>query len=332
VRERLSRRVLLSSQMAAQADTGASTLLVAVATAAGLLVLVSAPYAPDVVGAFVDFRRVHLAGVPLDGAVTYFALWAVAGLIGAGAALTYGWARGDTRPIRLLPGVLFAIGFLYGGTLQGRLESEPDLAALAIDPAHLVGSGMREPLGLLVGIVLGVGWAWVSRDDWRAVGDRIAVFAVTWIAFGRLGCLSTGCCMGGVCPAWMADLCLRYPPGTAVHMDQIRLQQLDVSSVALSHPAHALPVYFALVACALLVAFAVLVRRGAARGALLATFLLAYPVAKFLLEYLRATPRPGSLMTIVSLALLLLGLGLAATLRRTRVRVPSTPQAAPSAG
>jgi hypothetical protein len=252
--------------------------------------------------------HIELLGLRLSAAEAYLGPWVMGGFLGGLAAIVLDGRAGFT-PVRVVAGIVFAFGFVYGATLEGRLEVQPLAEALIIPLAGLIGSGMREPLGLLVGGALALGWCRLAGIPWREAGDALSVFAAVWLAVGRIGCLLAGCCMGLRCSAWMAGICLRYPPGTLVYLDQVRDQVLDPTS-PLSHPAHVLPVYFSLAALGILTALLELRRRGAPPGDLFIVFTLFYPAAKLALETLRASPRSGPVMTLVCLTIFATGLAM----------------------
>jgi hypothetical protein len=214
------------------------------------------------------------------------------------------------------------LGLFVGSKWHFRLEQFPLWEAIAIGPAELFAPGRHLPLGLLTGAVAAGLWCLVSRAPWRETGDALAVAASVVIPIGRLGCLTFGCCMGGVCPAWLHGLCVRHPPGSEAYTQQLqaRLIPLDAS---LSLPAHPLPLYFAVASLVTLGLLLWLLRRGAAPGTLLAVFCVVRPATKLLLEPLRATAVPSRLMVAVPVGMLAVTLATLAGMfvaRRLRLR------------
>src|SRR5262245_58895176 len=90
-------------------------------------------------------------------------------------------------------------GLILGAKWQFRLEPYPIPQAFLVTPHEILEPGVRMPLGLLTGGVLAGLWCLVTRANWRATGDALAVAACVMMPFGRLGCLLDGCCMGAAC-------------------------------------------------------------------------------------------------------------------------------------
>lgn len=195
------------------------------------------------------------------------------------------------------------VGVWIGASLQFRLEILPIGAALSPFSKPFPYPGMRLPIGLLVGTVVGLGSARIFRLDWRSVGDALAVNFATALVLGRIGCLRAGCCNGMVC-ALELPWCVRHEIGTGAHGMQLAAEVIDPGAV-FSLPAHPLPIYFALSAAALLVLMVAQLRAGVARGTLLLTFLLLWPPLKAILEAMRAIPRPVMITVSATLAMFL---------------------------
>lgn len=141
---------------------------------------------------------------------------------------------------------------------------------------------------------------------WRMADVAIPGLAIGH-ALGRIGCFLNGCCYGRAAtahPAWGVV----YPAGS------------EPGNLFPGTPLY--PVQ--LIEAAWLIAVWVLLLRAWPRnrrpGFLFALYLLAYPPARFLLEYLRGDPRQGFLhidaAQWISIALFLFGAALAAHLRR----------------
>ena len=106
-------------------------------------------------------------------------------------------------------------------------------------------------------------------------------------ALGRIGCFMNGCCHGA--PS-IGSLAVRYPaesPAWITHVYAGRITRFD----PLSLPVHPTQFYAAaanLVICGCLVALYV---RRSRRGTVTAAYLLLYPPARFLIEFLRGDER-----------------------------------------
>jgi len=116
-------------------------------------------------------------------------------------------------------------------------------------------------------------------------------FAVTALplghAFGRVGCFLNGCCHGIVTHALCA---VQYPAGTLPwwrHVDEGALARTAERSLPV-HPVQLYEAGFDLLVYASLI---VLFRRRKRSGSTAATYLVLYPVGRFMLEFLRGDPR-----------------------------------------
>jgi prolipoprotein diacylglyceryltransferase len=231
--------------------------------------------------------------------LTFWTLGCAAGFV-AGALVLH---RRDVFRVS----TLFALVIAWGGLLLGakwhyRLETLPPLEALLVPPRELLGPGFRLPLGLVTGAAGAALFCWSWRLPSREVGDALAVAASVLIPIGRIGCMLHGCCMGATCGAW-APFCVRLSPNSEGYLAQLEAGLISRSS-PLSLPVHPLPAYFALASLLTLGVLLWLLRRRAAPGSLLAAFCILRPLAKLVLEPLRASGSLGSLV-IVPLGVLL---------------------------
>lgn len=264
----------------------------------------------------------------MSAAQYYLASWTTGCAIGFGAGLLVLHRRGalDVR-------TAMALGWAWGGLIvgarwQSRMEILPVAGALALTPGAALEPGMRIPLGLLVGAVLGLGWCALVRAPLRATGDALAVAASVLIPIGRIGCIINGCCSGTVCPAWLGSVCWRFPATSQAWAAQRRVGLVDVSA-ATSLPAHPLALYFALASIATLAVLLWQLRRNTAPGTLLLTFCVLRPLAKLTLEPLRADPPHDVLMQVIPASVLTIAL---ATLVVLSVRRAITAVRAPADG
>jgi phosphatidylglycerol:prolipoprotein diacylglycerol transferase len=270
-----------------------------VATAAFIIGL--ALHAPAAVDEVARTGGLRALGVAVPAAAVYLVPWAGAWLLGVAAAILVARARGVLTPAAIGIAIVFTAGFILGGTLQYRLEAYSMADVLRMTREDFVTPTIRMPLGWLVAALATIGWCRMTGLPWRDWGDAIAVQAALTGAVGRVGCLLSGCCMGVACTGNGAGLCLRYPHGTSVFLNQVATAGLNPTA-AYSEPAHVLPAYFALGSLALLAVLFVLMRRGAPAGAMLATFGVLEPIQKMAFESLRAVPRRGPWMELIPLA------------------------------
>lgn len=161
--------------------------------------------------------------------------------------------------------------------------------------------------GGLLGGAAGVAiYTWVRRLPFAAVADTAAIAVPLGSAIGRLGCFLNGCCAGHATSAWYGVV---FP-----YLGRVFPSQLLDSAVNLA-------IFAALLALAVL--------RPPRPGVLWWTFLVAYPVARFLVEMTRVNPAGRFGLTqaqAISVPLLLAGLaGLAFTLARGRVSARRAP-------
>jgi len=121
--------------------------------------------------------------------------------------------------------------------------------------------------------------ATVSSKSGAVVAPAIAVGTL----FGRLGCFLNGCCFGDRCDLpWAVSFPAPSPPWEF----QVKQQLIEANSLH-SLPLHPTQLYSAidaLVLLLLLLAYYPLRRRD---GEVLGVLMLAYPITRFLIEYLR---------------------------------------------
>ncbi len=274
------------------------------------LIVLCGLLAPHLLGHMAAEGELHVAGIGLRSRTLYLIPWASATILSWGAAVLLARSRGVSPVGTFVALGVFIGGLVVGATLQGRLEQLDVWTALWMRPQDLMASGMRFPLGILVGGSALLLFCRAVRLPWRHVGDALALMIAGMSALGRIGCLFAGCCMGAPCESGVG-FCLRYPPATAPYLNQVAKGFLEPGS-ALSLPAHVLPAYFALTGVALLGVLLWLYARRAPAGWMLFAFGVLRPLAKIGLELLRAVPRAGPWMVVVPLATLLLTLGVAA--------------------
>lgn len=218
--------------------------------------------------------------------------WVLAGVV-AGALVRRVVPAGD-HPHRGALTLVAMVGAL-GGALA--FEVPADVFGWTVDPSgapSLGRLGGRTVLGGILGGWIAVEAAKPALGIRVPTGDAFAAPLATALAFGRLGCWSTGCCAGRACESgWLCDA-----RGAGVWP----VQPIE----ALFHGA----------AAATLV---VLARRGVFPGRLLAGYVALYSLVRFGLEYLRSNPPVAAGLTYYQLLCLpLLVLGLVVIARRRR--------------
>ncbi|MBN1673849.1 MAG: prolipoprotein diacylglyceryl transferase [Kiritimatiellae bacterium] len=144
----------------------------------------------------------------------------------------------------------------------------------------------------------------------------VADFAITAIplahAFGRVGCFLNGCCYGSPYDGWLA---VRYP-------DRWAPEPLRVAGQARSMPVHPVQLYESAFNVLLWLALLHAYRRRRKDGSIFGLYLVAYPIWRFAIEFLRGDPRVRVLGLSVyqwgSMLLLLIGAVLLLKLPRRR--------------
>jgi phosphatidylglycerol:prolipoprotein diacylglycerol transferase len=144
--------------------------------------------------------------------------------------------------------------------------------------------------GALIGAVVGLlAFRAVRRFPVLATLDALAPSAALGVAVGRVGCFLNGCCYGKFCQTpWLA---VRFPKGSPPWLAEVAQNAIPEDATA-SLPLHPTQLYSALdglVLLALLSAYYPLRRRD---GEVAGLLLLAYPVARFVLDVFRDDERP----------------------------------------
>ncbi|HUE31056.1 MAG TPA: prolipoprotein diacylglyceryl transferase family protein [Verrucomicrobiae bacterium] len=237
----------------------------------------------------------------------YMGLWAAGIFTGCMAGLVLVLERRVLTWSLFTGGLLAIAGFVVGAKLQYRIEVFPMSYALRVSTSEILEPGMRIPLGVLLGGLIGCLWCFAWRGPWRDLGDALALSASIMVPIGRIGCFLNGCCMGTVCGPWALPVCMRFPPGSEAYNQQLRDSLITLSDTQ-SLPAHPLPLYFG--ATSLLIAFVLIAmaRRKAAPGMMLLVGAILSSAGKLALETLRAEPRPPGAMFLIPATVLVVGL------------------------
>ena len=187
-----------------------------------------------------------------------------------------------------------------------------EFASRPLDVFAVWNGGLMFYGGLLLAILVFVGWCVVKKEKSFELADLLATVIPLGHAFGRIGCFFYGCCYGRVSESAFAVCFPRFSP--AWH-EQV------VSGAIPSTAACSLPVLPTQLfeAAALLVLFTFLflryrrtVRSTSTSSLNLSFYLMGYAVIRFALEYMRGDPRaavgPFSISQTISLGLFLCGL------------------------
>ena len=235
--------------------------------------------------------------------------------------------RRDNRSAQFCSDLLFWV--MIAGILGGRVAYViSDWPYYAADPKRIlfVWEGGLIYYGGFVGGVFAIYLFARNRGQrFLSVLDLAIVPLPLSHALGRIGCFMNGCCFGDVCAAGPA---VRFP---AESMPWVRQVQLGFVSESAPHSLPVYPVQLYEAGANVLVYLLLLglYRRRAPDGAVTGAYLAAYPVGRFLLEFLRGTERVKwggvPVAQVLSLALFALGvLVLLGVYRRSRTARGST--------
>lgn len=160
------------------------------------------------------------------------------------------------------------------------------LAIVRIDQGGLVFYG-----GLIGAIAAIIVFARVRREAVWPVFDLVVTSVPLAHAFGRIGCLLNGCCFGTLTKLWCG---VRYPAGSPAWWAQIRLSLIHAANPengVPSLPVHPVQIYEALYNLAVYSLLVCLYKRRKPAGVVAAAYLVAYPIGRFALEFLRGDER-----------------------------------------
>ncbi|AXA35998.1 MAG: prolipoprotein diacylglyceryl transferase [Candidatus Sumerlaea sp.] len=166
------------------------------------------------------------------------------------------------------------------------------------DPvAALFNSGGMVFLGgFFCGLAALYAYCRFKKVPFALVADVFAPAVALAHCFGRIGCLFAGCCYGAPAHGWLGHLiAIRYPrltgPDGAITGSWPYLDHLEQGWVttadAYSLPVYATPILEALFNLGLAAALLWLWRRRRFDGHIALVYVMAYSVARFLLEFLR---------------------------------------------
>lgn len=256
----------------------------------------------------------------------YGVCMALAFLIGLANWIAVG--RRSGRDITFCSDLLFWV--MVAGILGGRLAYVMANAGYYLrDPLRIlfIWEGGLIFYGGFIGAVVAV--ALFARRHQMAILDLFD-FAFTSLplahAIGRIGCFLNGCCFGGLCGRWPG---VRFPADSLPwqrHLEQFLISPQSSHSLAV----HPVQLYETLINLLIYPLLLLVYRCRRRHGVVIATYLVAYPVGRFTLEYLRGTERlylgAFSAAQMLSFALFAGGVLLFALLPRPPARAtPATP-------
>lgn len=204
-------------------------------------------------------------------AVHWYGVLAAAGLlVGLKTAAARGWHYGlppqkmfDMGPWIVVGAIIGARAFYVVTYWEEEFAGKGWAAMFWIRQGGLVfyGGFMAAALAVIVYA------SWKKLDLWR-VADALAPSVALGHAFGRIGCLMTGCCYGKACELPWA---VQFPEGHQTHPDAV-------------HPTQ---IYAASLNFLLYMGLAFLYRRKSFDGQIFALYLMAYAVVRACLEIFR---------------------------------------------
>lgn len=178
----------------------------------------------------------------------------------------------------LTPESILDLGpWLIGGTLLGARALyvvsywREEFANRPLSEIFMIQHGGLVFYGGLIGAVLtGVLYLrWKKLPLWK-VADAIAPSIALGYVFGRIGCLTNGCCYGRACDLPWA---IRFPADNPLHPP--------------TFPVHPTQIYDSLLSLGLYAALAWLYRRKKFDGQIFALYLIAYAFTRSFVEYFR---------------------------------------------
>jgi phosphatidylglycerol:prolipoprotein diacylglycerol transferase len=186
-------------------------------------------------------------------------------------------AREDVRAMLDLA-MMFLVGGLVGGRLGHIIFEMPSL--YVEHPEYILQfwrGGLVYYGGLIFCTMIAIVYCWKTKIDFWRVADIYAPAVSFGLIFGRMGCLSAGCCYGKP-----AD----FPGGWSVPW-AITFYSGQVPTELRGIPLHPTQIYEAVSCCILYICLIVLRRRQTFDGQILWTFLGSYAVLRTIIEIFR---------------------------------------------
>lgn len=235
--------------------------------------------------------------------------------------------------------LLLLVFSLVGARLAARLFYAPNVSF--IDSFKIWrGGGLVFYGGLIAGIITALVYARRAKLPLARFLDVCAPGVAVGLAFGRIGCFMAGCCFGDVCapseqalnlppareyqvrtlPALSPSfLGVSFPRKSDAYEQHLKLGLLDKNAER-SLPIHAVQLYEAFLA--ILIAFWLHRRKPLFEGEIVIRFLVAYSVARFVIEFFRGDNLPiywgMTISQVISVVLLTAAILFAALKARAR--------------
>jgi phosphatidylglycerol:prolipoprotein diacylglycerol transferase len=137
--------------------------------------------------------------------------------------------------------------------------------------------------GIIGGVIAFFVYRWFRPFPLRPFMDVIAPSIAIGTFFGRLGCFLNGCCFGDICKLpWAVSFPQHSPPW----VQQVKSGMIGLEAVQ-SLPVHPTQLYSALDALVILLLLSAYFPLRRRDGEVIGILMLAYPITRFAIEYLR---------------------------------------------
>jgi phosphatidylglycerol---prolipoprotein diacylglyceryl transferase len=181
-------------------------------------------------------------------------------------------------------------GTYYRICVGADLEESRGLGRILLDctrPLHLWEGGLVFYGGLICAVVVSIWYTRHHQMNFLRVADLCSPLIALGHFFGRLGCFAAGCCYGKVTAR--ASLGLSFPLPSVAYQEMLRDGLFD-PALNLTPPLYPTQLYESLAELVIFLFLLWVSQRKRFHGQVLATYLLAYPAVRFLLEIFRADP------------------------------------------
>ena len=230
--------------------------------------------------------RQILFTIPVFGGIKVFGYGAM--LVLAFASSTWLAVRRTSRE-KLDPELVLDMAFwlFAGGLIGARLFYCVQYWGRGIDSVldvfQLWKGGIVYYGGILGGVLAFFLYRRVNPFPVRPYLDALAPSIAVGTLFGRLGCFLNGCCFGDVCHTALG---VQFPKGSPPWESEVRFGLIPQDALH-SLPLHPTQIYSAVDALVLLVLMSAYYPMRRRDGEVMGVLMIAYPVTRFLIEYLR---------------------------------------------
>ena len=196
--------------------------------------------------------------------------------------------RRDGRDINFCSDLLLwiMVGGVVGARLAYIVSDLPYFLERPIRMLLLTQGGLIYYGGFIGAVVALAFFIWRRHEKPLPLLDFAATSLPLGHLFGRIGCFLNGCCFGS---RWDGPLAVSYPQGSfawQAHLDSGLIQKFSRSL-----PVHPVQLYEAAFNLLLYAALVWAFKHRRRDGRVVALYLTTYPVARFLLEFLRGDER-----------------------------------------